>query len=215
MTYNIIATGSTGNAVLINDSILIDIGVPWKKIEPYANQVELVLTTHQHGDHFRPSTVRTFHKQHPATRWGCCEWMVGPLLEVGVDKRVIDVITPGWFQYGDGIMLKADEIPHNVRNCAWHVLAGEALFYATDCSSLDGITARGCDLYMIEANHRSAEIEARIAAKRAAGEFAYEVEAAKNHLSEEQALDWLAANMGQKSRYVFLHGHRDKEKPPA
>ena len=34
MRYNIIATGSKGNAVVINDVILIDCGVPFKLLEP-------------------------------------------------------------------------------------------------------------------------------------------------------------------------------------
>ena len=35
MTYNIISTGSKGNAVIINNEILIDCGVPFKDIKPY------------------------------------------------------------------------------------------------------------------------------------------------------------------------------------
>ena len=34
MTYNIISTGSKGNAVVINGRILIDCGVPFKALEP-------------------------------------------------------------------------------------------------------------------------------------------------------------------------------------
>lgn len=222
MTYNIIATGSSGNAVLINDSILIDCGVSFKKLEPYIKDLRLVLLTHIHGDHFKPSTVKALHKRRPGIRWGCCEWMVGPLLEAGVDKRVIDVLTldklQSYVTYGGGMepqqmLIQVSEIPHNVRNCCYRLELppnGERLFYATDCSSLSGIYAEGFDYYLLESNHTRAEIEARIEAKRAAGEFAYEVEAARNHLSQEQALDWLAANMGPNSKYVFLHQHQEK-----
>ena len=61
---------------------------------------------------------------------------------------------------------------------------------------------------MIEANHTRAGIEARIEEKRAAGEFSYEWAAAQNHLSREQAEDWLYQQMGPNSRYVFLHQHQ-------
>lgn len=99
---------------------------------------------------------------------------------------------------------------HNVQNCGYCICIGnERAFYATDTSNLDGIKARDYDLYLVEANHTQAEIEARIAAKQAAGEFAYEYAAAKNHLSREQAMDWLAENMGPNSRYVFLHQHKE------
>ncbi len=49
MTYEVVATGSTGNAVILNDQILIDIGVPFKKIEPYMKNLKLVLLTHIHS----------------------------------------------------------------------------------------------------------------------------------------------------------------------
>ena len=210
MTYNIISTGSKGNAVVINDKILIDIGVPFKALEPVKKDLRLVLLTHIHGDHFNPRTVRALSKERPALRWGCCEWMVGPLL---VDKRRIDVISP--YNSDDAALYKGlavvrpEFIPHNVPNCAWHIEhGGERLFYATDTGTLDGIEARGYDLYMIEANHTRAGIEARIEEKRAAGEFSYEWAAAQNHLSREQAEDWLYQQMGPNSRYVFLHQHQ-------
>ena len=49
MTYEIIETGSTGNAVVINENIMIDCGVSWKKIQPYAKKLKLVLLTHKHS----------------------------------------------------------------------------------------------------------------------------------------------------------------------
>jgi ribonuclease BN (tRNA processing enzyme) len=219
VTFDIISTGSQGNAVIINGSILIDCGVPWKLLKSYAKQLKLVLLTHQHGDHFRPGTVRALYRERPAIRWCCCEWMVWPLLEAGVDKRVIDVAEPGAeYAYSPICAVRAESIPHNVKNCGWHISIPihpvappylECLFYATDTSTLDGVEAKDYDLYMIEANHTRAEIEARIAEKQAAGEFAYEIAAAKNHLSREQAEEWLYRNMGPNSQYVFLHQHRE------
>lgn len=49
MTYEIIGTGSGGNATVINSEILIDAGLPWAKIRPYAKTLKLVLLTHRHG----------------------------------------------------------------------------------------------------------------------------------------------------------------------
>lgn len=220
MTYNIIATGSSGNAVLINDEILIDIGVPWAKLKPYAKQIKLVLLTHVHGDHFKPATVRALHRERPAVRFGCCEWMVEPLVDAGVSKRVIDVVSTN--SNDPALMYKGIAIvqpwptPHNVPNCAWTISIQtgenwEDIFYATDLATLDGIEAKNYTMYFLEANHSRAEIEARIAAKHAAGEFAYEEAAARNHMSREQAEDWLARNAGPNSKYILLHQHREKE----
>lgn len=49
MNYEIIQTGSSGNAVVIGNEILIDCGVAFKKIEPYAKRLNLVLLTHVHS----------------------------------------------------------------------------------------------------------------------------------------------------------------------
>lgn len=223
MTYDILATGSSGNAVVINGEILIDCGVPMKKLREsgYIKSLKLVLLTHAHGDHFNPATVRALHQERPALWWVCCEWMVwedrekrvpGPLLKAGVDKRSIVLIKPGrWYQCGFCIQFKAETIPHDVENCGYHLkLDYETIFYATDTSTLDHIKAKDYDLYLIEANHTRSEIEARIEDKLARGEFAYEVRAARNHLSQEQAMEWLARNAGPNSKCVFLHQHREE-----
>lgn len=223
MTFDVIATGSTGNAVVINGSILIDCGVPFKALEAVKKDLKLVLLTHAHGDHFRPRTVRALHKERPTLRWCCCDWMVGPLLEAGVDKRVIDVANadvPGDTSkaliYNGLAIVRPEPLVHDVPNCGWHISSSkENLFYATDTATLDGIEAKDYDLYMIEANHTREELEARARAKMEKGEFSYEVRAAANHLSQEQALDWLYQQIGPHSQYVFLHQHSERSKPNA
>lgn len=213
MTYNIISTGSKGNAVVINECILIDCGVPYKLLAPHVKGLRLVLLTHEHGDHFNPATARRLHQERPTLRFGCCEWMIGHLLAAGVGKRVIDVYDPtlpSFLTYGPGLWIRAEALTHNVPNCGYHIRMGDKrLFYATDTGTLDGIEAKGYDLYMVEANHTQADIVARAEKKRAAGQYAYEYKAAENHLSREQAEDWLYQNMGPHSRYVFLHGHEE------
>lgn len=224
MTYDIIATGSSGNAVVINGEILIDCGVTMKKLREsgYIKNLKLVLLTHKHGDHLNAATVRALHKEHPALRFGCCEWMVPHLLEAGVDKFSIDVTRPTEPEessraliYNNFAIVCPVYLVHDVPNCGWIIHKNhERLFYATDTSTLDHIEAKNYDYYLIEANHTRAEIEARIAEKQARGEFAYEVRAAQNHLSQEQALEWLARNISRErwnsTEIVFLHQHKDK-----
>lgn len=211
MTYNIISTGSKGNAVVINGEILIDCGIPFKKLSPFVKLLKLVLLTHIHSDHFKPATVRALHKERPALRFGCCEWMVRPLIDAGVDKRKVDVLYPDVEFVYSTFKVEPVLLFHNVPNCGYRITDPDdrRLFYATDTGTLDGIEAKNYDLYMVEANHTKAELEARMAAKLAAGEFSYEWSAALNHLSREQALDWLARNAGPNSKYVFLHQHKE------
>lgn len=212
MNYKIISTGSKGNAVIIEDIILIDVGVPFKMLAPYVKDLKLVLLTHEHGDHFNPATVRRLHQDRPTLRFGCCEWMIPLLLDADVDKRVIDVYDPtikAFLMYGGELSIRSELLTHNVPNCGYHIrMNGERLFYATDTGTLDGIEAKNYDLYLVEANHTRADIAARAAEKIANGQYAYEFKAAENHLSREQAEDWLYQNMGPRSMYAFLHGHQ-------
>lgn len=49
MKYEIIRTGSDGNCVIINDTIAIDMGIPYKEIAPKLGDLQIVLLTHLHG----------------------------------------------------------------------------------------------------------------------------------------------------------------------
>lgn len=210
--HNVISTGSKGNAVVINDCILIDCGVPFRMLAPHTKGLQLVLLTHEHGDHFNPATIRRLHQERPILRFGCCSWMVPKLLEAGVDKRAIDVYeVKRWYEYPGSLLIGTEPLTHNVPNCGYHIfMDGKRLFYATDTGTLAGITAKGYDWYLVEANHTQADIAARIAEKRAAGEYPYELRAAENHLSQEQTEDWLYQQMGPRSQYVFLHAHEER-----
>lgn len=213
--YKIIASGSTGNATVINGNILIDCGVSVKALRPYIRDLNLVLLTHEHGDHFRASTVRELHRQRPTLRFGCCEWMVKHLLDAGVKPVVIDVYEiqdDTCYIYRPDFSVRPVRLTHNVPNCGYVIVyGGDTLLYATDTGSMDGITEPGLDLYLIEGNHSEAEIAEIIAEKEAAGEFCYESAAALNHLSKEKALEWLAQNMGPHSKFIFMHQHIRRE----
>lgn len=221
MTYEIIATGSSGNAVLINGNILVDCGVPFVKLGPYIGKIKLVLCTHRHSDHFNPSTAKTLHYMRPGIRFLCAPEMAKDVINAGIDLRRIDIIDPGQKNrlcyYGlahDGraTFIEAFPLTHNVPNIGYKIQIGdERVFYATDTGTLDGITAKDYDLYLIEANHTKAGMLARVMKKLEAGEFAYEYKAAENHLSLEQATDWLLENVGPNSEYQFLHQHKGDE----
>lgn len=213
MTYEIIATGSSGNAVIINGKYLIDCGVPYKLLDPHVKGLKGVLLTHIHGDHFNPATIKRLAFERPALRFGGCAWMVEPLRAAGVPDARIDLFTPGkWFFTWDSLFLSPFELTHDVPNCGYHLDDGHSrALYATDTGTMDGIKADKYDLYFLEANHTRAEIEAAVAEAQARGEYSYRVKAAQNHLSEEQALDWLAENMAPTSLWVPLHGHKGKE----
>lgn len=213
MTYEVLGTGSTGNAVILNGSVLIDCGLPWKRIQPRAKDLRLVLLTHEHGDHFKLPAVRALAKERPGLRWGCCAWMVGHLLAADVPAGRIDVYEHGQgYRYEGLAEIRPEQLLHDVPNCGYHIcMAGEWAFYATDTSSLAGITAAGYALYLIESNYTETEMQERLKEKLEAGQFAYERRVIQTHLSREQAEAWLYSQMGPHSRYCFLHQHQERK----
>ena len=211
--YNIISTGSKGNAVVFEDKVMIDCGVTFKALEPFYKNLKLILLTHNHSDHFKKRTIHKLAIERPTLRFACCRWLVPALVDCGVDKSNIDVLDFD-VMYGYGI---CNVIPfyltHNVPNCGYKVHFGNAgkLVYATDCNNLNGVSAKGYDLYMIEANHEEAVIQEKIKQKKADGMYAYEQQAARNHLSKEKADNWLYQNMKSSSIYIYMHCHQDEE----
>ena len=210
--YNIIASGSQGNAVILNDAVLIDCGVPYKQLALYVPKLKLVLLTHIHSDHFCKRTLRRLAAERPTLRFGCCRWLVSPLVAAGVPERQIDLLKPR-VMYGYGLCnVIPFELTHNVPNCGYKVHFGNGkVIYATDTNNLDGIQAIGYDLYLIEANYNDEDIRRRIKEKRMAGQFAYEEQAFRNHLSEAKCTEFLLRNMRGNGIAIPMHVHVDKE----
>lgn len=45
--YNIIATGSSGNCIIIDNVISFDMGIPFNKVIPYYKKLKLVFISHR------------------------------------------------------------------------------------------------------------------------------------------------------------------------
>ena len=216
MNYNIISTGSNGNAVVIEDKILIDCGVSFSKLKQCYKKLQIVLLTHIHTDHFNKTTIKRLAIERPTLRFACCNWLVNELVQCGVNKRNIDVLNVGvWYNYG-GFKISPILLYHNVEQCGYRVFINypdgiKKIMYATDTNKLDGITAKNYDLYMIEANYTENDIQERINAKKALNMYCYEYDAMLNHLSKEKCDEFIYNNMGENSKYVYMHKHIDKE----
>lgn len=209
MNYNIISSGSQGNAVVLNDNILVDCGISYRALSDVKKQINVVLLTHCHQDHFNKSTIRQLAKDRPILRFACCEWLVEELKECGVQN--IDVMQIGKiYDYG-AFKVSPVRLHHDVEQCGWRVFIGdEKAIYMTDTVTLDGISAIDYDLYLVEANYVESEIQEKIRAKQENGQFIYEHRVLKTHLSKEKCDEWLLDNMGEHSEYVYLHQHQER-----
>ena len=211
MNYKIISSSSTGNAVIIRDIILIDCGVTFKRLEKYYKKLKKVLLTHIHGDHFKKATIKKLAQERPTLRFACCEWLLEPLLECGVNRKNIDILQIGTRYDYKLFKIIPIKLYHDVPQCGYRVLFDDyKVIYATDTRTLDGITAQNYDLYLIEGNYEDKELEERIRKKQEIQQYCYEYRARYTHLSKGQASDFLLKNMGDNSEYVFMHEHVER-----
>lgn len=213
VNYNIIQSGSAGNAVIIENFILVDCGLSFKKISPYHKDLKVVMLTHQHQDHFNKSCIKKLAKERPSLKFVCCDWLLPELLKQGVPLNNIIVVKIGEETNLNILKVTPVKAYHDVSNCGYRITLGEnKILYMTDTSTMDGISAKDYDLYLLEANYGEEEIEERIAQKQIKGEFIHEHRAKDNHLSKEQSDAFLLENMGEHSKYEYMHEHREDKK---
>ncbi len=212
MICNIIASGSTGNAVVLNGFLMIDCGVSFKALNDVYKKLRLVLLTHIHGDHFNRATIERLACERPTLHFGCCAWLLPALISCGVSKENIFVMQIGKLYDFGACKASPVKLYHDVPNAGYRIYIGaEKALYCTDTRHLDGIFAKDYDLYLIEANYEEDEIEERIQTKQTEGKFCYETGVLTRHLSKEQADAFLLENMGDNSEYIYLHQHRERK----
>lgn len=201
MNCRIIASGSKGNAILY-EYVLVDCGVPYSKLKPYAERIKLVLLTHEHKDHFNLRTLKELSKHAKIV----CSHNMKRFLD-GIEHIALD--TNKWYSFGS-VKLSPFVLYHDVENVGWRIeINGKKVFHATDTSTLVGLTAKDYDVYGIEANHSLLEIEDQIEKASMKRQYTYKIGAKESHLSIEKAIDFLVENANVKSRIEFLHCSSD------
>lgn len=199
---NVLSSGSHGNAVIYHKSILVDLGLPYSHIEPYKNDLQIVLISHSHLDHLNIKSLKKLSFERPSLRFAIGEWLL-PYFE---GFRNVDVVEAGKiYDYGSfkiaGIILY-----HDVKCFGFRIFKGNhKTIHITDTAHVIGITAKDYDLFAIESNYCEEGILQSIAAKEAKGEFAYQKNSINSHLSQQQAKEFIFKNKGPHSKIVRLH----------
>ena len=212
MNYEILKTGSKGNCIIVENVFALDIGIPYKTIEPYLKDIKMIFISHRHTDHLNPATVRKIAFNHPNIKFICNEDVMTLLRQEGIkSKQSLSFKEGVWYDLGM-CKIKLDYLIHDVPNSALHLIYHDkSLFYATDTSEIDHIVAQGYDNYLVEANYlTNDEIDQKIIEAKKNGEYTYLERAKHTHLSQLQILNWLDENMGEHSKYQFIHQHIDK-----
>lgn len=211
LNYKIISSGSKGNALYINHNkfkALIDIGVPYKKINEL--KIDYVFLTHEHSDHFNKATVKKLAFEHPKIKWFCSDYMIHLLCDCNVKLSNVYSFPKLMIKntYARRFGLK-----HDAQNYGWliNIDSKLTLMYATDTKDLDDIIAKNLDYYFIEANYDENEIIQRIKEKSEKGEFCYERRVINTHMSKQQADKWIAENAGENSKFIYMHQHEEEK----
>lgn len=198
----VISSSSRGNAILYNNITLVDIGVPYSKIEPFKG-IQVIYLTHTHGDHLNLATLKRIAKERPKIRIACGVWMLEKLKGI---KNNIDILEFGkWYDYGL-FKVAIGKLYHDVPNCFYRFdFNGYKIFHATDTAHLEGIGAKDYDLYALEHNYCEEKAQQIIEEAMMNGEFTHVSQSINSHLSVQQAHEWLLKNMKKDSKVVRLH----------
>ena len=202
----VINSGSEGNAVIYNKAIMVDCGVSLKALNDVKRSLKIVLLTHQHGDHLKLRTLQRLQAERPTLRIACADF----LLEKLEGLTNIDVLQVGkLYDYG-AFKLSPVKLYHDVPNVGWRIFlnTGQKLFHATDTVHLEGISAKGYDLYAIEHNYCEEYIQQAIEEALAKGEYTHAYGNINTHLSIQQARAFIEANRKESSEVLELHKSR-------
>lgn len=207
MNYNILSSSSKGNAIIIEDILLLDCGVSYAKLKPYINKIKLIFISHSHKDHLNLTTASIIKYNKPNIKFvtGSKEIVV-MLLNSGIDKKNIWYLkAEKWYNLGS-LKIRLDELTHDVPNYALHFeYKNKKGIYIIDTANVDNIKAKGYDLYLIEANYKDEVLEKHIKANMSSNDRYYLDRVSKTHLSYSKANDFLIENMGDNSTYEYLH----------
>lgn len=169
LTPEIIASGSSGNCVILGGHVMIDCGVPVKRIEPLLRRIGWLFITHRHLDHVNPAVIDWLAARRPrlftASRIRVTEdvrrFLVGRCKPATVgllrslepvvagepfDMHVSDVLLPG-------VSCRPFECVHDVPNIGFvfDTPAGRVV-YATDTETMRYCPAGVFDVVLVEGN---------------------------------------------------------------
>lgn len=202
----VISSGSEGNAVIYNNAIMVDCGVSLKALEAVKRSLKIVLLTHKHSDHLKIRTLQRLQAERPTLRVACGDFLLEELPCI----KNIDVLQVGKiYDYG-AFKVSPVKLYHDVPNFGWRIFLpnGQKIFHATDTVHLEGITAKGYDLYAIEHNYCEEYIQQAIEEARVNGEYTHAYGNINTHLSIQQARAFIEANRKESSEVLELHKSR-------
>ena len=211
MNYKIIGSSSKGNAIIVEDKILLDCGVTYIKLKSYLKDIKLIFISHVHKDHLLPTTIKKIAFNYPTIKFLTgSEEVVKKLVECGVNKKNIYVLKPSKCYDLGLIKTKLEPLVHDTPNFALSFeYDDKKCIYIVDTANVDNIKAEHYDLYLIESNYNEELLEQHIQEcinNNDSEDKLYYLNRVKDtHLSYTKCTDFLLENMGENSEFVRIH----------
>lgn len=207
--YNVISSSSKGNCIIVEDILMLDCGLSYKKIKPYLKKIKLIFISHDHFDHLNLKTIKQIAYNYPNIKYitGSREVTI-KLVENGVNKKNVYYLKEKrWYSLGI-IDVRLEKLVHDVENYCLKAkfnTINKKMIYVVDTMRIDHIEAKNYDLYLIENNYQEKLLEEHIKNCEDENMLYYLTRVPKTHLSSEQANSFLIENMGKNSRYEYIH----------
>ncbi len=198
-----IASGSSGNSHLIKTdgaSGLIDIGIPWKRIQEAmgftASSLDFVLVTHRHLDH------SGYIKE--AIKAGVDVYAIKDVWNSnGISSHRAHIITSMKQFQIKNLTILPFSVPHDVENVGFLIAddRGNKMLYLTDCF-YSPFRFRNLTLIAVEANYSLDILRANVEAGLVPKELKSRL--LKSHFSLENVKRFLQANDLSKVQEIWL-----------
>ena len=167
----ILGTGSTGNAVLIDDKILIDCGLGVKKLMPHLSNVRHLFITHRHSDHLNISVLKNIAKSlsQSIIRYGLhvntdCYNMIrdkAPDLAEIIETDRLTGSSDFEIKMGEDVYrVETYPLYHDVENQGFVFTKNgqSTLIHATDTSTMKDAPQRQYDVILVEGNYDESKL---------------------------------------------------------
>lgn len=198
LNYEIIASGSSGNCVIVED-MMFDVGVPYSKIRKYLYNIKYLFISHAHSDHINIASLNKLRKEFPRIT------VIG---NYHVAERVyVNEIV------GDNTLIRFPDRTIESFACVHDIpchgfiveINNKRLIFATDTHSLENAPRGEYDYLFLESNHDENKINTiRDTAIKKYGYDAWE--GAIRHLSTQKSKAFYYLNRrGKDSEWIELH----------
>lgn len=214
---NIIGTGSSGNCIVIDGSIMFDLGLRFKEIGDEIEKMDAIFITHRHGDHLNISNIKHLLKDKP--------WMLENNFYCNADVAAkIEEANTSRFQYsvpkkqiisahsetdiiagGRKYHIRDYPLQHDVENQGFVLTndKNETLIFATDTNTMKFAPHEKFDYIVVEGNYD----EDKIADSLHSDSFETRFRAVRNlrHFSVQNFEDFVHSHAKSNSKIYQLH----------